>query len=120
MMIVTFDREVVMVRYFLTFVLFVVGDASFSIAAPRPSPSPISLFGSRPVQLSVGADGIRQRKENGFICDINATIGGGHYSQWGETEQDARTLVYKECCNKSGLLICKKDKITCKEDNPKQ
>jgi hypothetical protein len=79
--------------------------------------SPIGgLFGSKAIQLSVGADGIKQKKEPGYICDIDATLGGGHYSEWGETEKDARTIVMKTCDKNSGALLCKEEKITCKQE----
>lgn len=73
----------------------------------------LSPFGSKPIQLGLGVDGI-ERKEGGFICDLDAI--NGHYSEWGETEKDARSLVMKTCGDKSGLLLCKKDKVTCQED----
>jgi hypothetical protein len=74
----------------------------------------LSPFGSNPIQLSLDKDGIKQKKEPGFICELDAI--NGHYSEWGETEKDARTIVMNTCSDKSGLLLCKKDKITCKED----
>jgi hypothetical protein len=87
------------------------------IASADDAPKTISgPFGSKPIQLSVSSDGIKQRKEGGYICDLNASLGGGHYSEWGETEDDARTIVTKTCSNKSGLLLCKKDKATCRQD----
>ncbi|MDZ4675939.1 MAG: hypothetical protein SGI74_00385 [Oligoflexia bacterium] len=76
----------------------------------------ISPFGTKPIQLSIGSDGVKQRKEPGYICDIKATVGGGQYSEWGETEKDARTIVKKTCSDKSGLLLCIDDKITCKQE----
>ena len=79
------------------------------------SQKPISLspFGTKPIQLSVDKDGIK-RKEGGFVCDLKAF--NGSYSEWGETEDDAKTIVMKTCSDKSGLLLCKKDKITCTKD----
>jgi hypothetical protein len=85
--------------------------------AGAQSPTPISgPFGSKPIQLSIGAGGITQRKEPGWNCDIDTTIGGGHYSDWGQIEKDAREIVLQECNKKSGMLICKKEKITCKQE----
>ncbi len=72
-------------------------------------------FGSKPIQLSFGSGGVT-RKEGGFICDLDPSLGGGHYSEWGESEEDARTIVVKKCSSKSGMLLCKKDKATCKPD----
>ncbi|MCC6278723.1 MAG: hypothetical protein IT289_12475 [Oligoflexia bacterium] len=72
-------------------------------------------FGFKPIQLSIGKDGIK-RKEGGFVCDLSATFGGAHYSEWGETEKDARTIVMKSCEKGSGTLICKADNIKCREE----
>jgi hypothetical protein len=83
--------------------------------AQSPTQTPISLFGSKAIQISADKDGLK-RKEGGYICDLTASLGGAHYSEWGETEDDARTIVWKACSDKSGLLICKKDKVTCKKD----
>jgi hypothetical protein len=85
---------------------------------PRPSPTPMSLglFGSKPIQLSVDKAGIK-RVEHGFVCDLDSEVSKVHYSEWGETEKDARIIVKKKCSNSSGLLLCKEDKITCKADN---
>jgi hypothetical protein len=80
-------------------------------------PAEISLFGSKPIQLSVGKDGIKQNKTPGYVCEVTATLGGGHYSEWGETEKDARTIVMKKCSDESGMLLCKEDRVTCKIDN---
>lgn len=77
----------------------------------------LSLFGSKPIQLEVGPNGFKQRKEPGYICDLEASLGGAKYSEWGQTEEDARTIVHKKCSDKSGLLICKKDKAKCRQEN---
>jgi hypothetical protein len=77
---------------------------------------PLSLFGSKPIQLEVTDKGLQQRKEPGFICDLKAELSGDKYSEWGQSEKDAQALVHKKCSDKSGLLICKKDKITCRQD----
>lgn len=101
---------------FAALTIFIFGQGNLGEAQTRPTPTPISgPFGSKAIQLSIGPAGI-VRKEGGYICDIDTTIGGGHYSEWGETEGDARTIVMKTCSNKSGLLLCKKDKVTCKQD----
>jgi hypothetical protein len=76
----------------------------------------ISLFGSKPIQISISSEGITQRKEPGYICDLDVSLGGGHYSEWGETEDDARSIVTKKCSGKSGILLCKKEKAICKQD----
>lgn len=78
---------------------------------------PLSLFGSKPIQLQLGTNGVTQRKEPGHICDLAASLGGAKYSDWGQTEDDARSLVHKKCSDKSGLLLCKKDKAICRRDN---
>jgi hypothetical protein len=87
-----------------------------ALAEDNKKQEPISLFGSKPIQLELTKEGVQVRKEPGFICDLDASLGGGHYSEWGQTEEDARTIVYKKCSDNSGLLLCKKSKITCKED----
>jgi hypothetical protein len=79
-------------------------------------PAAISPFGSKPIQLSIGPGGITQNKQPGFTCVLDASLGGGHYSEWGQSENDARTIVHQKCSDKSGLLLCKKDKITCQQD----
>jgi hypothetical protein len=84
-------------------------------ADPAATPTPISLFGSKAIQLSVDSQGLKQ-KEGGFICELDASLGGGHYSEWGETEEDARTIVTKKCSGQSGLLVCKKEKAKCQKD----
>ncbi len=84
--------------------------------AESPPQAPISLFGTKPIQLSLDAQKGLVRKEGGFICELAATLGGGHYSEWGETEKDAQEIVLKKCGNSSGLLLCKRDKVTCKEE----
>lgn len=77
----------------------------------------LSLFGSKPIQLEIGKDGVKQRKEPGFICDLTASLGGASYTEWGQTEEDARSLVHKKCSEKSGLLICKRDKASCRKES---
>jgi hypothetical protein len=94
--------------------LLVIGHGGLSLAQNKPE-AISGPFGSKAIQLSIGSGGIT-RKEGGYICDLDATLGGGHYSEWGETEKDAQTIVMKTCSNKSGLLLCKKDKVTCRED----
>jgi len=100
---------------------FFLAIASLLLCVPtlvfaQTTPNTISgPFGSKPIQLSIGSKGI-ERKEGGFICDLDASLGSAHYSEWGETEKDARTIVLKTCSSKSGLLLCKKDKVTCKQD----
>ncbi len=73
-------------------------------------------FGSAPIQIGFGSKGIEIKKDPGFVCELTAVINGKKYTQWGETENDARSLVHKECSDNSGLLLCKKDKITCKQE----
>lgn len=97
----------------IKFFLFIF--CSLQLLAQTDPPAVISPFGSKPIQLSIGTEGIT-RKNDGYICNLEASIGGGKYSEWGETENDARTIVMKTCSNKSGLLLCKKDKITCHQD----
>jgi hypothetical protein len=104
-------------NHLLAFTLLIFSYTSLAEAQTKSSPAPISgPFGSKPIQLSIGAGGITKRKKPGYTCSLDATIGGGHYSEWGETEKDARTIVMKTCSNKSGLLLCKKDKVTCKQE----
>lgn len=87
-----------------------------ALAQTKPAPTTISgPFGSKPIQLSIGANGIT-RKEGGYICDLDASIGKAHFSEWGETENDARSIVAKKCYKNAGFLLCKKDKITCKQE----
>lgn len=83
----------------------------------QSSPPPIisGPFGSKAIQLSIDSKGIT-RKEGGYICSVKAAVNGAPYSEWGETEKDARTIVLKKCSGKSGLLLCKSDNVTCKED----
>lgn len=92
---------------------------SFSVYAQQDKDTKkqinISPFGTKPIQLGIGKHGI-ERKEGGYICELDAM--NGHYSEWGETEKDARTLVVKACSRKSGLFLCKEDKVKCKEDKP--
>ena len=100
----------------LTILFFLIG-LNGSVRAEDDSKNrPIGgLFGAKPIQLSVDSGGVH-KKDGGFICDLDAELGAGHYSEWGETEKDARTIVHQKCSNKSGVLICKKDKIICKQD----
>ena len=94
--------------------LMLVAFSQVSVAEEQKKTNIISgPFGSKPIQLSIGSEGIT-RKEGGYICDLESI--GAKYSEWGETEKDARTIVLQACNKKSGILICKKDKITCKED----
>jgi hypothetical protein len=93
----------------------------FAIAILAASPllysqTSLSPFGSKPIQIGIGEDGKLEQKKSGFICDLTASLGSAHYSEWGETEKDAQTIVLKKCQDKSGLLICKRDKITCRVD----
>jgi hypothetical protein len=83
------------------------------VGAEEPISGP---FGSKPIQISIGSEGIKTKQGGGYVCDLGASLGGGHYSEWGETENDARTIVLKACSDKSGLLLCKKDKVTCKQE----
>jgi hypothetical protein len=76
----------------------------------------IYLFGKKPVNITVGKDGVETQRGGGFICDLAASLGDAKYSEWGKTESDARNIVHKKCSDKSGLLICKKDRVTCRED----
>jgi hypothetical protein len=76
----------------------------------------INLFGSKPIQINVGKDGIKTQRGGGFVCDLAATLGGGKYSEWGQTESDARNIVMKICSDKSGSLLCKKDKVVCRQE----
>ncbi len=76
----------------------------------------IYLFGKKPVNITVGKDGVETQRGGGFVCDLTASLGGAKYSEWGKTESDARGIVHKVCSDKSGLLICKKDRITCRKD----
>lgn len=73
-------------------------------------------FGLKPIQLTIGSNGITQNKVPGHICDLDASLGGGHYSEWGQTEEDARSIVTKKCSDKSGMLLCKREKAVCKQD----
>lgn len=76
----------------------------------------IYLFGKEPVNITADKDGIKTQRGGGWICDLKASLGDAQYSEWGKTESDARGIVHKVCSDKSGLLICKKDRITCHED----
>ena len=70
-------------------------------------------FGSKPIQISIGSDGITAKKGGGFECHLEAM--NGKYTEWGETEKDAQGMVMRTCGNGSGILLCHRDKITCKE-----
>lgn len=99
---------------FITFIIFALCQSPIIYA--QTTPKTISgPFGAKPIQLSIGSNGIT-KKDGGFICDLDASLSGKHYSEWGESEADARTIVHKACSKGSGLLLCKKKKITCKED----
>lgn len=98
----------------ILFVLIIL--TSIAPAKSYPEEKSINLFGAKPIQLNIGSEGITQRKEPGFVCDLAASLGGGHYSEWGQTEEDARSIVTKKCSDKSGMLLCKKEKATCKQD----
>ncbi len=96
------------------FVLIIL--TAITPAKSYPEEKSINLFDAKPIQLNIGSEEITQRKEPGFVCDLVASLGGGHYSEWGETEEDARSIVTKKCSDKSGMLLCKKEKATCKQD----
>ena len=91
--------------------------AAVAKAESTPEKKSINLFGTKPIQLSVGSNGITQNKEPGYICDLDASLGGGHFSEWGQTEEDSRSIVAKKCSDKAGILLCKKEKAICKKDN---
>ena len=93
--------------------------ASLSVSSTVFAEETISLFGTKPIQLSIGADGIKKNDKPGFICDLAASLGGAKYSEWGETEDDARSIVHKKCSDGSGLLLCKRDKAVCRQDSAK-
>jgi hypothetical protein len=94
----------------MTAALLLCGSAA---ADPKEKPKEINLFGTKAIQLGVSKDGIK-RKEGGHICELKAI--NGAYSEWGETDKDARELVLQKCSKNSGRLLCSRDKITCKED----
>ena len=96
-------------------ILFIIILSSISHAESAKD-NTISLFGNKPIQINVDSDGITQHKEPGFICDLDASLGSGHYSEWGQTEDDARSIVTKKCSSRSGILLCKRDKAICKQD----
>lgn len=99
---------------FIFIIMLALSDLS---NAESPKDQTISgPLGSKPIQLSIGSNGITQRKEPGYICDLDASMGGGHYSEWGQTEDDARSIVTKKCASKSGFFLCKKDKAVCKQE----
>ena len=93
------------------FILFLISTGAHAEDSKVSGP-----FGSKSIQISFGSGGVTTKQGGGYICDLNASLGGGHYSEWGETENDAREIVYKKCSGKSGLLLCKRDKVTCKQD----
>ncbi len=101
-----------------TFLLLITAVAVAQTNKEAGKPISIGPFGSKPIQLSIDKDGIKKRKEPGHICDLTAAVTGTHYSEWGETESDARTIVTKKCSGDSGLLLCKKEKAICREDKP--
>lgn len=98
-------------------ILTIIVLSFISICHADDSQKPIDLFGlgTKPIQIGLGKDGL-ERKGNGYICDVSATLGNAKYSEWGETEDDARTIVLKKCSANSGVLLCKKDRVTCRED----
>jgi hypothetical protein len=77
----------------------------------------IYLFGKKPIQLEPTRNGIKQNKNSGFICELKAKLTGEKFSEWGQTENDARSIVTKKCSGKAGLLLCKRDDATCKQDH---
>lgn len=88
-----------------------------NFAMAQTPPKTISgPFGSKPIQLSIGSDGIKRKEGPGYNCELKASLGDAHYSAWGETEEDARSLVAKSCSDKSGLLLCKKSNATCQQE----
>jgi hypothetical protein len=102
--------------FFIKFTLLVF-NFSAVLHAETPKENTIGgFFGSKPIQISIGANGITQNKVPGYICVLDASLGGGHYSEWGQTEEDARSIVTKKCSDKSGLFLCKKNKAVCKLD----
>jgi len=98
----------------VTLLLFTSSLTSAQSDPGKDEPVTISPFGTKPIQLSIGKDGIKQNKEPGFVCELNAM--NGQYSEWGESERDARDLVHKKCSKKSGLLLCSKKKIKCRQE----
>lgn len=97
-------------------VLFlIIGLFQYSYAE-TPKDNSINLFGSKSIQIEINSEGLSKRKEPGYFCDLDASLGGAHYSEWGETEEDARTIVTKKCSAKSGLFLCKKEKAICKQE----
>lgn len=83
-------------------------------SAEEKKPETIYLFGQRPIQLEATKDGIKQNKDPGFVCELKAKITGEKFSEWGQTEDDARSIVTKKCSDKAGLLLCKRDEASCK------
>lgn len=102
--------------YCLMFVAFFALGRLDSATAQTPPKTISGPFGSKPIQLSIGSDGIKRKESPGFNCELKASLGDAHYSAWGETEEDARSLVAKACSDKSGLLLCKKANATCQQE----
>jgi hypothetical protein len=102
--------------FFMSAIFLIISLSNFSFAEPPKENTISGPFGLKPIQLSIGANGITQEKIPGFVCDLDASLGGGHYSDWGQTEDDARSIVTKKCSKNSGILLCKKDKAVCKQD----
>ena len=90
----------------MMFLLGLTSSAAFAVSGP---------LGSQPLQISLGSSGVTLKHKDGFTCDLKASAGGGSYSEWGQTENDARGIVFQKCSNKSGILLCSKDKIVCKK-----
>ncbi|MDZ4678766.1 MAG: hypothetical protein SGI74_14815 [Oligoflexia bacterium] len=88
----------------------------FQMKAEEKKPETIYLFGKKPIQLEATKDGIKQNRNPGFVCELKAKISGEKFSEWGQTEEDARLIVAKNCSDKAGLLLCKKENATCIQD----
>ena len=101
--------------FWASFVLLAGLSLSPSVFAGDKEMPAIGLFGTKPIQIGIDEKGLH-KKEGGFICDLEASLGGAKYSEWGQTEEDARSIVTKKCGDKSGILLCKRDKAKCRED----
>lgn len=99
-------------------ILIAIALTAFSFRAwteDKP-PETIYLFGKKPIQIEVNKEGLKQNKEPGYNCELKAKLSGEKFSDWGQTEKDARSLVAKKCADKAGLLLCKEKEAVCKKE----